>query len=138
MLPFAAGLPPVTAGSFSVLESRATGAPDVVYLENKTRVFFLDSEAEVHRYGRAFELLSEHGAGPGQSLELDPADGCGTLNGQAAPSASAIRWWTAASSGRLCRSSVRASARRAQPLAGASATSRVSASSDLASCAEPK
>jgi hypothetical protein len=65
LLPFAAGLPPVTAGSFSVLESRATGAADVVYLENKTRVFFLDAEAEVHRYTRAFEMIS--------AMALDPA-----------------------------------------------------------------
>ncbi|WP_040337470.1 helix-turn-helix domain-containing protein [Candidatus Blastococcus massiliensis] len=70
VLPFAAGLPPVTAGSFSVLESRATGAPDVVYFENKTRVFFLDSEAEVHRYGRAFDLLSSMALDPSASLEL--------------------------------------------------------------------
>jgi transcriptional regulator with XRE-family HTH domain len=59
VLPFSAGLPPVTAGSFSVLDSLATGAPDVVYLENKTRVFFIDAEAEVHRYTRAFDLISE-------------------------------------------------------------------------------
>jgi hypothetical protein len=70
VLPFSAGLPPVTAGSFSVLESRATGAPDVVYLENKTRVFFLDSEAEVHRYGRAFDLLSSMALDPDESLAL--------------------------------------------------------------------
>ncbi|TFV90537.1 helix-turn-helix transcriptional regulator [Blastococcus sp. CT_GayMR16] len=70
VLPFDAGLPPVTAGSFSVLESRATGAPDVVYLENKTRVFFIDAEAEVHRYTQAFELLSSMALDPEQSLEL--------------------------------------------------------------------
>ncbi len=70
VLPFAAGLPPVTAGSFSVLESRATGAPDVVYLENKTRVFYLDSEAEVQRYGRAFDLLSSMALDPYESLAL--------------------------------------------------------------------
>jgi transcriptional regulator with XRE-family HTH domain len=70
VLPFAAGLPPVTAGSFSVLESRATGAPDVVYLENKTRVFYLDSEAEVQRYGRAFDLLSSMALDPDRSLAL--------------------------------------------------------------------
>ena len=33
VLPYTAGIPPVSAGSLSVLESRATGAPDVVYLE---------------------------------------------------------------------------------------------------------
>src|SRR5206468_3064711 len=58
VLPFAAGLPPVTAGSFSVLDSLATGAPDVVYLENKTRVFFIDAETEVHRYTQAYDYLS--------------------------------------------------------------------------------
>jgi transcriptional regulator with XRE-family HTH domain len=66
VLPFAAGLPPVTAGSFAVLDSLATGTPDAVYLENKTRIFFLDAEAEVHRYTQAFDLISE--------MALDPAD----------------------------------------------------------------
>ncbi|RBY81321.1 XRE family transcriptional regulator [Blastococcus sp. TF02-09] len=70
VLPFAAGLPPVTAGSFSVLESRATGTPDVVYLENKTRVFYLDTQAEVQRYGQAFELLSRMALDPAESLAL--------------------------------------------------------------------
>ena len=70
VLPFSAGQPPVTSGSFYVLESRATGAPDVVYLENKTRVFFLDSEAEVQRYGRAFDLLSSMALHPDESLTL--------------------------------------------------------------------
>jgi transcriptional regulator with XRE-family HTH domain len=58
ILPFTAGLPPVTAGSFSILDSRASGAPDVVYLENKTRVFFIDAETEVHRYTQAFNYLT--------------------------------------------------------------------------------
>jgi transcriptional regulator with XRE-family HTH domain len=70
VLPFAAGLPPVTAGSFSVLDSSAGGAPDVVYLENKTRIFFIDAEAEVHRYTRAFDLISEMALSPAASLAL--------------------------------------------------------------------
>ena len=70
VLPLAAGLPPVTSGSFSVLESQATGAPDVVYLENKTRVFFIESEAEVHRYTRALDLLGEMALPPEESLTL--------------------------------------------------------------------
>jgi transcriptional regulator with XRE-family HTH domain len=70
VLPFAAGLPPVTAGSFSVLESMATGAPDVVYLENKTRIFFIDAEAEVHRYTQASALLAETALDPTASREL--------------------------------------------------------------------
>jgi transcriptional regulator with XRE-family HTH domain len=70
VLPFAAGLPPVTAGSFSVLDSPASGAPDVVYLENKTRISFLDTEAEVHRYTRAFDLISEMALDPDRSRAL--------------------------------------------------------------------
>jgi transcriptional regulator with XRE-family HTH domain len=66
VLPFAAGLPPVTSGSFSVLDSPASGTPDVVYLENKTRIFFIDAEAEVHRYTQAFELIS--------AMALDPEE----------------------------------------------------------------
>ncbi len=59
VLPFGAGIPPVSAGSFSILESRATGGPDVVYLENKTRIFFVDAESEVDRYARDYRLLTE-------------------------------------------------------------------------------
>jgi transcriptional regulator with XRE-family HTH domain len=70
VLPFAAGVPPVSAGSFSVLESRATMAPDVVYLENKTRIFFIDAEAEVDRYARDFELLTEMALPPAQSIDF--------------------------------------------------------------------
>ncbi|WP_111768566.1 helix-turn-helix domain-containing protein [Nakamurella deserti] len=57
VLPFSAGIPPVSAGSFSLLESRATGAPDVVYLENKTRISFVDGEKEVDRYVRDVGML---------------------------------------------------------------------------------
>lgn len=58
VLPFSAGIPPVSAGSFSLLESRATGAPDVVYLENKTRISFVDGEKEVDRYVRDVRMLT--------------------------------------------------------------------------------
>jgi hypothetical protein len=53
-----------------VLESRATGAPDVVYLENKTRVFFIDAEPEVDRYARDFTLLSEMALPADESVEF--------------------------------------------------------------------
>ncbi len=58
VLPFRAGLPPVTSGSFSILESKATDAPDVVYLENKTRIFFVEDESEVHWYTQDFDRLA--------------------------------------------------------------------------------
>ena len=129
----------MTAGSFSVLESRATRAPDVVYLENKTRVFFIDSEAEVHRYTPGVRPAQRHGARPGASPSSSSARIAADALSQAAPEGvghPVVRRGVVRC--RLCRSSVRASARRAQPLAGASSTSRVSASSALASCAEPK
>ncbi|MEV4149878.1 helix-turn-helix transcriptional regulator [Amycolatopsis sp. NPDC049691] len=64
VLLFKSGIPPVTSGSFSILESLATNTPDVAYLENKTRFFFIDTETEVHQYVQEFELLS--------SMALDP------------------------------------------------------------------
>lgn len=65
VLPFAAGLPPVTSGSFAVLDPLVATGPDVVYLENKTRIFFLDGDAEVARYAAAHE----HIAGMALSVE---------------------------------------------------------------------
>jgi transcriptional regulator with XRE-family HTH domain len=70
VLPYSAGIPPVSAGSFSILESRATGAADVVYLENKTRIFFVDAEAEVDRYERDFDLLTEMALPPAESVDV--------------------------------------------------------------------
>lgn len=70
VLPFDAGLPPVTAGSFSVLEPLAQRGPDVVYLENKTRIFFLDKEAEVHGYAQELDLLTRLALSPEASLDL--------------------------------------------------------------------
>ncbi len=68
VLPFTAGLPPVTSGSFSILDSLATEAPDVVYLENRTRISYIDAETEVYRYTRDFQLLSEIALSPSDSL----------------------------------------------------------------------
>jgi len=70
VLPYTAGIPPVSAGSFSLLESRATGTPDVVYLENKTRFFFIDAEPEVDRYTKDFALLTELALPPEESVDF--------------------------------------------------------------------
>jgi transcriptional regulator with XRE-family HTH domain len=70
VLPFTAGLPPVTAGSFSILESLAIEAPDVVYMENKTRIFFIESEPEVHRHTQHFEQLSAMALSPSESADF--------------------------------------------------------------------
>jgi hypothetical protein len=61
---------PVSAGSFSLLESAATGAPDLVYLENKTRISFVDGEDEVDRYARDHRLLTELALPPADSADL--------------------------------------------------------------------
>lgn len=69
VLPFSVGLPPVSAGAFSILGSVAPeGGPDVVYLENRTRVSFIDSEVEVHSYVQDFELLSSWALDPDESV----------------------------------------------------------------------
>jgi transcriptional regulator with XRE-family HTH domain len=65
VLPFSAGLPPVTSGSFALLDSPVRPAADVVYLENKTRIFFLDGDDEVRRYESAFEHIA------GMALPVD-------------------------------------------------------------------
>jgi hypothetical protein len=70
VLPYTAGIPPVSAGSFSLLESRATGTPDVVYLENKSRFFFIDAEPEVDRYTKDFALLTELALPPEESVDF--------------------------------------------------------------------
>ena len=70
VLPYTAGIPPVSAGSFSLLESRATGAPDVVYLENRSRIFFIDAENEVNWYARDFDLLTELALPQDESIQF--------------------------------------------------------------------
>jgi transcriptional regulator with XRE-family HTH domain len=65
VLPFTAGLPPVTSGSFAVLEPPVRAGADVVYLENKTRIFFLDGDDEVQRYEQAFGHIA------GMALPVD-------------------------------------------------------------------
>lgn len=67
VLPFSAGIPPVSAGSFSLLESRATGTADVVYLENKTRIHLVDGEREVDRYTRDIDMLTRMALSPDDS-----------------------------------------------------------------------
>jgi transcriptional regulator with XRE-family HTH domain len=70
VLPFTVGLPPVSAGSFSILGSPASEDADVVYLENKSRIFFLESESEVGSYVQDFELLSAWALSPADSVDF--------------------------------------------------------------------
>ena len=56
--------------SRDLVRACAIGRADVVYLENKTRVFFIDAETEVHRYTQAFDYLSTQALIPQDSTDL--------------------------------------------------------------------
>lgn len=57
VLPLAAGPHPATTGEFTILSFPDLIAPDVVYLENMTSDLYVEREAEVYRYGLAFDRL---------------------------------------------------------------------------------
>ena len=52
-----AGAHPATTGEFTILGFPELIAPDVVYLENMTSDLYVEREAEVYRYGLAFDQL---------------------------------------------------------------------------------
>lgn len=55
VLPLQAGAHPATTGEFTILAFPELVAPDVVYLENMTSDLYVEQEAEVYRYGMAFD-----------------------------------------------------------------------------------
>ncbi|HCU95507.1 MAG TPA: XRE family transcriptional regulator [Actinobacteria bacterium] len=57
VLPLAAGAHPATTGEFTILGFPQLIAPDVVFLENMTSDLYVEHEAEVYRYGMAFDRL---------------------------------------------------------------------------------
>ena len=57
VLPLEAGAHPATTGEFTILAFPDLVAPDVVYLENMTSDLYVEQEAEVYRYGMAFDRL---------------------------------------------------------------------------------
>ena len=57
VLPLGAGAHPATTGEFTILAFPDLIAPDVVYLENMTSDLYVEQEAEVYRYGMAFDQL---------------------------------------------------------------------------------
>jgi transcriptional regulator with XRE-family HTH domain len=57
VLPLVAGVHPATTGEFTILGFPELVAPDVVYLENMTSDLYVEREAEVYRYGLAFDRL---------------------------------------------------------------------------------
>jgi transcriptional regulator with XRE-family HTH domain len=67
VLPFAAGAHPALTGGFTILKFPELLAADVVYLENMTSDLFVESEAEVYRYGLAFDHLCSVALAPDDS-----------------------------------------------------------------------
>jgi transcriptional regulator with XRE-family HTH domain len=70
VLPLDAGAHPALNGEFTILTFPDLVAPDVVYLENMASDLYVESEAEVYRYGLAFDRLRELALSPGESAEL--------------------------------------------------------------------
>jgi hypothetical protein len=70
VLPLAAGAHPATTGEFTVLSFPDLIAPDVVYLENMTSDLYVEQEAEVYRYGLAFDRLRGLALTAGKSAEF--------------------------------------------------------------------
>jgi transcriptional regulator with XRE-family HTH domain len=68
VLPFAAGSHPALTGGFAILQFPEFLAADVVYLENMTSDLFVESEAEVYRYGLAFDHMSSMALGYDESI----------------------------------------------------------------------
>lgn len=67
LLPFTAGSHPAMTGGFAILRFPEFLAADVVYLENMTSDLFVESEADVYRYGLAFDQLSSLALGEAES-----------------------------------------------------------------------
>jgi transcriptional regulator with XRE-family HTH domain len=68
VLPFAAGAHSALTGGFAILQFPEFLAADVVYLENMTSDLFVESEAEVYRYGLAFDHLCSMALGYEESI----------------------------------------------------------------------
>jgi transcriptional regulator with XRE-family HTH domain len=70
VLPLAAGAHPATSGEFTILGFPDLIAPDVVYLENMTSDLYVEQEADVYRYGLAFDRLRGLSLTPEKSAEF--------------------------------------------------------------------
>lgn len=70
VLPLAAGAHPATSGEFTILGFPDLIAPDVVYLENMTSDLYVEQEADVYRYGLAFDRLRGLALTPEKSAQF--------------------------------------------------------------------
>ncbi len=70
VLPLASGAHSATTGEFTILGFPDLIAPDVVYLENMTSDLYVEQEAEVYRYGLAFDRLRTLALTTGESADF--------------------------------------------------------------------
>ena len=70
VLPFARGPHPAMFGVFTILRFPGVVESGVVFLENMTNDLFIESEAEVYRYGLAFDRLCELALGEEESITM--------------------------------------------------------------------
>lgn len=70
VLPLIAGPHPATTGEFTILAFPDLIAPGVVYLENMTSDLYVEREADVYRYGLAFDRLRALALTPEESARL--------------------------------------------------------------------
>jgi transcriptional regulator with XRE-family HTH domain len=70
VLRLSAGAHPATTGEFTILAFPDLIAPDVVYLENMTSDLYIEQEADVYRYGLAFDRLRALALSPEESSRL--------------------------------------------------------------------
>jgi transcriptional regulator with XRE-family HTH domain len=68
VLPFSAGAHPATSGSFIILEFPLPGN-EIVYLELMYRSLYVEQEADVHKYGMAFDDLQSRALDPVRSID---------------------------------------------------------------------
>lgn len=68
ILPAAVGAHPATT-SFAILQFPDAHEPDVVHLETMTSNHYVEADADVHRYGAAFDSMAAMALNPSDSLQ---------------------------------------------------------------------
>jgi transcriptional regulator with XRE-family HTH domain len=70
VIPFEAGAHPGMTGSFVVMRFAEAVAPDIVYIDSQAGDLFLEEEADISRYNRAFTHLRADALSPSASASL--------------------------------------------------------------------
>jgi len=70
IVPYEVGAHPGMAGAFAILQFGEPSASDVVYIESRAGSLFLESEADLTRFGAIFEHLRALSLPPDDSAQL--------------------------------------------------------------------